>query len=106
MIDEAAFLVGPLGALVLMPLAVMALAYRRPRWGAWVGAPLLVAVVFSWLAYWLYWGRAFEIADLNQPVPASLEAQTLFWSAATAACVVALTLAAGVSLARPGQKPA
>lgn len=105
-VDDAAFLVGPLGALVLMPLAVMTLAFRRPRWGAWVGAPLLVAVVYSWLAYWLYWGRAFDFADGNHQVPDSLEAQKLFWSAATAAFMVALALAAGVSLARPGQKPA
>lgn len=105
---EAAFIVGPFGALVLLPLSVMTVVWRRPAWGLWVAAPLVVGTVVSWLAYWLFWGRAFELADTYQPVPESLLAQKEWATAATAAFMVALVVVAVVSLARPrrGARPA
>src|SRR5215210_2986731 len=103
-IGDAAFLVGPLGALLLVPAAcVLVVAGRRPRWAMWAVVVLAPIAAVSWLVYWVSLGRSFEFADAYQPVPDSVQR---IGDAAMSICVataLALTLVAITSLlsARP-----
>ena len=104
-IPDLVFLTGPLGALVLAPLSVTAIAVvKRPRWVLILGAALTAVVALSFTAYWFLWGQAFDYADANAPVPARLDvasnvAMTLCSIASLA--LVALAAAAVVAKRRP-----
>ncbi|KGN34393.1 hypothetical protein N802_12375 [Knoellia sinensis KCTC 19936] len=98
---EASFLLGPVGALLVVPTAMATLVLARPsRRAAWGGAALAAVVAACWLAYWVNWGWVFDYADALQPVPASLEVRQTRLSVATAVGTVGLALAAGITLAR------
>lgn len=74
-LTDIAFLAGPLGALVIAPVAVVVLVVRRPpRWILWLGVALVLIVAASWLGYWFLWQRAFGYADAYEPVPAAVDA--------------------------------
>lgn len=74
-IQDLVFLTGPIGAPVLVPLSVAAIAVvKGPRWAFIIlGAALTAVVGLSFIAYWFLWGQAFDYADANKPVPARLD---------------------------------
>lgn len=100
---DVVFLLGPLGApVVAVYAAVVLLVVRRPRWALWTGIALYAVVVGTWLGYWALWGRAFEVADAFEPVPARLDTlKNALMAACALACVVlAATATAVLALAR------
>ncbi len=98
---DAAFLLGPIGAMAAVPTAAVLIAVlRRPRWWVWFGGCLTVGVSLAWLAYWYYWGKAFDYADAYQPVPASIEASKTAAMALCAVCVVMLAAGAVVAIVK------
>jgi len=74
-IPELVFLTGPIGAPLLAPLSVTAIAVvKGPRWVFVIlGAALTAVVAWSFIAYWFLWGKAFDYADANKLVPARLD---------------------------------
>lgn len=92
---DAMFLLGPVGALAVVPASVAILVWSRPRtWAIWVGVMLVATVAAGWLAYWVNWGWAFEYADAFQPIPAALAARQERLSAVTAVSTIGLAMAA------------
>ena len=69
----AAFLLGPIGAIGVVPAAMVVLAVRRRRWALWLGVALTLVVAAGFVGFWFLWGQAFDYADMNQTVPARLE---------------------------------
>lgn len=101
---DLALLVGPIGALVLVPVAVALLALgRRPQWALWVGAALVVVVVISLLGYWVTWGWAFDYAHAYEDVPSALETRVFVLEVVCAAAVIALVLTAGATYSKKKQ---
>ncbi|MET9023485.1 hypothetical protein ABZV93_26280 [Actinopolymorpha sp. NPDC004070] len=70
---DVAFVVGPLGAMVMAPLAIVVLVVRQRRRAARLGAPLMALIVLSWAGFWYLWGREFDYADTNRPVPTQVD---------------------------------
>lgn len=98
-LEDIAFVLGPLGAVLLVPAALVVLAVRRrPRWSLWLGTALAIAAANCWVGYWVLWGRAFDHADALRPVPASLDSALSLTMAGAAAGSVALTVTAMVAL--------
>ena len=96
---DAAFLVGPVGAPVLAPLALVALlVVREPLWVLWAGVGLMAVVVLAWVGYWVAWGQAFERVDALDPVPAGLDGVLDALLAVCAVGCVALTATATYAL--------
>jgi hypothetical protein len=103
-LNDIAFVVGPLGGVVVVPLAMVVLAVRRhPAWAAWLGALLALTVGISSLAHWFLWGRAFDYADGFQQVPGRLDtALGVTMTVAALGCVgVALTAVTAIVHPRP-----
>lgn len=112
-IQDVVFLTGPIGAPVLVPLCVTAIAVvKGPRWVFVIlGAALTAVVGSSFIAYWLLWGKAFDYADANKPVPARLDlatnvAMTLCSIATLALVVLAATAVVAKRRARGRVEPA
>ncbi len=100
---DIAFAVGPLGAVVVVPLAMVVLAVRRhPVWAVWLGALLALTVAVSWLAYWFLWGSAFDYANAFKQVPGRVDtALGVTMTVAALGCVgVALTTVTAVAHSR------
>ena len=94
---DVAFLVGPVGAVVLVPLALVLVAVNpRPRWVLLLGIALSVMAGAAWFTYWGLWGAAFDYADAYRPVPAAIEASLNTAMALSASGGVLLT---GVAIA-------
>ena len=73
-VGDVIFLVGPIGAVVLVPLALTLLAIaKRPRWALWLGGTLCAVVALTWVTYWFIWGKAFTYADANRPVHVAID---------------------------------
>jgi hypothetical protein len=90
---DVAFLLGPIGALLVVPAAsLLVLAGRRPKWAMWAVVALAPIATVTWLVYWLSWGRAFEYADAYQSVPDSVQGVGDAAMGTCAAAVLALTL--------------
>jgi hypothetical protein len=91
--------VGPLGAVVVVPLAMVVLAVRRyPTWAVWVGGLMALAAAVSWLAYWFLWGRTFDYADAYQQVPGRLDTALGVTMTVAALGCVGVTLIAVTSI--------
>ena len=112
-IPDLVFMTGPIGAPVLAPLSVRAIALvKGPRWVFIIlGAALTAVVAFSFIAYWFLWGKAFDYADANKPVPARLDlasnvAMTLCSIATLALVVLAATAVVAKRRARGRVEPA
>ena len=110
---DIVFLVGPVGAVAVVPAVVALLAVvRRPRWAVWLTASLSVGVGVAWLSYWVLWGKAFDYADAFRPVPAPLEdalnttmalcAGGVVLLGATAVTIALLAMSQRASLRSPG----
>jgi hypothetical protein len=96
---DVLFLLGPVGALLLVPGAcVLVLVGGRPKWAMWAVLALGPVAAVSWVAYWVSWGRAFEYADAYQPVPGSVEGIAGAAMGMCASSALALTLVAITSL--------
>ena len=73
-VADVTFLAGPIGAVVHVPLALTLLAIaKRPRWALWLGGTLSAVVALTWMTYWFLWGKAFNYADANRPVPVTID---------------------------------
>ena len=112
-IQDVVFLTGPIVAPVLVPLSVTAIAVvKGPRWVFVIlGAALTAVVGSSFIAYWFLWGKAFDYADANKPVPARLDlasnvAMTLCSIATLALVVLAATAVVEKRRARGRVEPA
>ena len=78
---------------VALGAGVLIAVLRDPRWWVWLGTLLALGEIIAWLVFWYFWGKAFDYADANQPVPQSIRAAE---DAAVALC------AAGVGLLATG----
>jgi hypothetical protein len=65
-----AVVVGP-----LLLLAALAVLIRKPRivWASTMGGVLGLLMVASFVGFWIAWGRGFDYADANRPVPLSID---------------------------------
>lgn len=45
----------------------------RPRWVSALALVLASVMTAAFAVFWVVWGRAFEYADTDRPVPASLD---------------------------------
>lgn len=82
------FLLGPIGAVILVPSLWVVIALHSPRSSVlWVAAAVTGAVGLSWIVYWVVWGLAFDYADTYQPVPQALE---VAMSTSLISCAVAV----------------
>jgi cytochrome c biogenesis protein CcdA len=98
---DIAFVVGPVGAIVVVPLAMVVLAVRRhPAWAVWLGALLALTVAISWLAYWFLWGRVFDNANAFQQVPGRLDTALGVTMGVAAFGCVGVVLAAVIAIVR------
>ncbi|MGW0230868.1 hypothetical protein ACWDWO_21355 [Actinopolymorpha singaporensis] len=97
-IGDVSFVVGPLGAMVVAPLAIIALVVRQPRRAAWLGAPLMAVLVVSWVGFWYVWGKAFDYADANKPVPTAVDSTSNAFAGICALACVALVVTALTTL--------
>jgi hypothetical protein len=102
---DLVFLLGPVGAVVLVPLAMAVLTVRRqPRWAVWLGICVALIVSAAWLGFWFLWGRGFESADAFQPVPAVVDrglGVTMTLAAVGTAALIVIAAAALVAPRRP-----
>lgn len=99
---DVAFLVGPLGAVVVVPASMAVLAVRRkPRWAVWLGIAVALVVSGAWLGYWFLWGRGFDYADAYQPVPAAVDSGLGVTMTVAAVGTAALTVIAATALISP-----
>jgi hypothetical protein len=99
---DLVFLLGPVGAVVLVPVAVAVLAVRRqPRWAVWLGICLALIVSAAWLGYWFLWGRGFDSADAFQPVPAAVDTGLGVTMTVAAVGTAAFTVLAAAALVTP-----
>jgi hypothetical protein len=99
---DLVFLFGPVGAVVLVPLAMAVFAVRRqPRWAVWLGICLAMIVSAAWLGYWLLWGRGFDNADAFQPVPTAVNTGLGVTMTVAAVGTAALTVLAATALVAP-----
>jgi hypothetical protein len=99
---DIAFLLGPLGALVVVPLAVAVLGVRRhPMWAVWLSGALALAVAVSWLGYWFLWGKAFNYANALQQGPERLNTALGVTMTVAAVGSVGLALTAVTALVHP-----
>ena len=99
---DPVFLIGPLGAVVVVPVAMAVLAVRRqPRWAVWLGIGLALIVAASWLGYWFLWGRGFDYADAYQPVPAAVDTGLSVTMTLAAVGTAALIVLAATALLSP-----
>jgi hypothetical protein len=96
---EVAFLLGPVGAIVIAPLAMVVLAVRQPRRAVRLGVPLMAVVAMTWWGFWYLWGRAFDYADAAAHVPSSV---TTASSVLAAVCCVGCLVLAGTAAASRG----
>jgi len=72
---NAAFLVGPVSALLMVPLALAVIAVlRRPRWAVFATVALAAGVGITWLVYLVLWYQAFDYSDAGRPVPSPIDA--------------------------------
>lgn len=97
-LGNTAFMVGPIGAILVIPLAVVAVVVgvlRRPRWAVRAIVARQAGAGVAWLAYWVLWYRAFDYADAGKPVPAPIEAASNATMVLCAGGIVLLTTAAG-----------
>lgn len=102
-IPDLVFLTGPIGAPVLASLSVAAIAVvRGPRLVFIVlGAALTAVVALSFIAYWFFWGPAFDYADANRPVPTRLDlASNLMMTLSSIASLALVVLAAAAVIAK------
>lgn len=98
---DVAFLLGPLGAVVVVPLAGAVLATRRrPRLAVWFGTVLALMAAASWLAYWVLWGWAFDYADTFQSVPQGLEIGLVLSMATAAIGSIGVAVTAATAIVR------
>jgi hypothetical protein len=108
---NAAFLVGPVSALLMVPLAMAVIAVlRRPRWAIFATVALATGVGVTWLAYWVLWWKAFDYLDAGRPVPSPIDVASNIAMAFCAGSVLLLgatavvTIVAGsVQLSKDGQ---
>jgi hypothetical protein len=104
---DLVFLLGPLGAVVVVPVAMAVLAIRRqPRWAVWLGVGLALIVATAWLGYWFLWGRGFESADSFEPVPAAVDTGlgvTMTVAAVGTAALIVLSATALLSPRHPAR---
>jgi hypothetical protein len=55
----------------------------------------MALVVSSWAGFWYLWGRAFEYADTNRPVPTAVDtASNAFAVICALACIALVATAA------------
>lgn len=88
---NAAFLVGPVSALLMVPLAMAVIAVlRRPRWAVFATVVLAAAVGVTWLVYWVLWYQAFDYLDAGRPVPSPIDAASNMAMALCAGSVLLL----------------
>jgi hypothetical protein len=85
-----AFLVGPVGAVPVVPQALlMAAILRRPRRAILATVALTACVAITWLGYWHLWRIAFNNSDAGKPVPTSTNTAD---NAAMALCAAGVVL--------------
>jgi len=89
-----ALFVGPPVALITCLLLRGA---GQPRWVFAAAAALSAVMVLAWVAYWYLWGKAFEYADTNRPVPPALDRGS---DLAIAVCCTASVMVAALGASR------
>jgi formate hydrogenlyase subunit 3/multisubunit Na+/H+ antiporter MnhD subunit len=99
--DLFVFVFGPFGGFALAPLSMIAIAvtsYRR-RAVLLVSSLLMVVFVVAFVRFWYFWGKGFDYADAEKPVPRSVNiAQDTAAAISVLACA-ALLLIASTALA-------
>ncbi|EQD82224.1 hypothetical protein A8924_3942 [Saccharopolyspora erythraea NRRL 2338] len=71
---EVVFLLGPVGAVVIAPAAIVVLGVRpRRRWAVRLGVALTFVVAAGFVGYWILWRVAYDYEEAFQPTPAALE---------------------------------
>jgi hypothetical protein len=102
-IPDLVFLTGPFGGgLVLTILSWTVIAVvKRPRWVYILGVTLTAVFVWSFVAYWFLWGKAFDYADADKPVPARIDfASNVSMTLCSLAALALVVLAAAAVLAK------
>lgn len=96
---DLAFLLGPLGAVVVVPLSltVLVLHRRESRTLASAGVIATVATGAFWIAYWTAWGRAFNYLDALRPVPHGLQTGLSVTMSLTALGATGLVIITGLA---------
>jgi hypothetical protein len=101
---DLAFLIGAGAAVVIVPLALVAVRRSRPpRWIAVVTAGVGVATAVAFVAHWVVWALAFDYVR-GEPVPNGLFPVTTVLMVVSAVGSLVLVVLAGWSLARAGRR--
>ncbi|MGH3987656.1 MAG: hypothetical protein ACRDTZ_10100 [Pseudonocardiaceae bacterium] len=73
-VGDLAFVVAlSIGPAIFIVSIVLLLVLRQPRWVRATVVALGAVTVASFAAYAYVWGRAFDHADANQPVPRGID---------------------------------
>lgn len=92
---EIAFLVGPVGAVLVFPVAVALMLTRRYQRDWTQGLLLLLCpvLVVSWLGYWFLWTKELEYLNTYEPVPTAAAVAADLSLVVCAVAVAALVVA-------------
>ena len=92
------FVIGPLGAVVLVPLSLVAVRGRgrRVAVAAWV---IAAGTAIAWLASWMLYFSDLSVSSFGTPAPAASAAATSLAMDLCAGGVILLALIAAWSLA-------
>lgn len=100
-LEDWAFVLGPLGAFVLVPVAAAVVATgQRPRWLTVVMSLVVVTEAALVVGHWVVWALAFDYVR-GEPVPNHLfPVSTVLMMASAAGCLVVSALAGATLLRR------